>query len=139
MPLITTVEYPAIRAALDTSFSADELPDSLIELDQFVGRAEREVVRRYPTALSEADDDVLVHLRLAVINFAASFIAPSLPDYTERRTDDRWVQERARDWLTVADRLYGLAVGEIELAEGEESDEQPVPIFFTAIAPRGRP
>jgi len=77
VPILTSADYPAIRAALHTSITDTILPDATIALDIYQGAAEAEIVRRDPDALTRTDDE-LTHIENAAVLLTAAFLAPAV-------------------------------------------------------------
>lgn len=69
MPItLNATDYEEIRKNIDGQLNITSVPDTMIELDSFRGRAQRWVV-------SQTDSDG-EHARLAAIYFCASLLAP---------------------------------------------------------------
>jgi len=71
MALITSSEYPAIRAAIDVKLNENDLRNEMIALDIYSGAAHRDVIARYAEAESETGDD-LQRMKNAAIYFCAA-------------------------------------------------------------------
>jgi len=130
MSIISSDDFDSVRAALDTSLEADDLPDVLIALPIYAGRAELLLLERDPLAATRVGTEAL-HIRLAAIFFTASLIAPAIPAITSLKADE--VQyARTIDWYVRAGDLRALADAEIDavLNVGFEDDADR-PIAFT--------
>lgn len=110
MALLTTADYPAVRAALDTSLDDGDLPDDVIGLSIYQGRAEAFILRRDPTALDRIAADAQ-QIKHAAIFLTAGYLAPAIPaiisdDYGEHR-----MSRKPMDWI---------AQGHFLIEQGEE-------------------
>lgn len=137
--LLTVDDYPAIRAALDTSLDATALPNKVIDEDIYAGAAWADVVERYPGADTETDTAVLTRLRRAAIYFAAARLAPAVVRITSLSVSVQGVNysKPVFDPEKRAAELRALADAELDavLTPGELSR----PTFFTvASGQRGR-
>jgi hypothetical protein len=133
MAILTTAEYPAIRAAIDVSLTSKQLPDTIIGLDIYKGRAESEVIRVYSTAETETDPEKISHITNAAVLIAASLLVKSVPFLT-RETFGNYQYQRARiDLDVLAANLRAQA--DDELAQLTSTDiTENMPTFFT-VAP----
>ena len=77
MTILSSSDYPAIRAALDVGLNAQQLPDATIAQDIFLGAAEADLLRRVPTAASMAGED-LARVKRALVWLTAAFLAHSV-------------------------------------------------------------
>jgi hypothetical protein len=97
MALLSSGDYPAIRALIDTALTSGELADAAIGYDQVIGYADRLVKAYVPLAESLTGDNLL-RAKLAARLIAASELAKSAPQitdvkigpYTEGRQDVDW-------------------------------------------------
>lgn len=135
-PLLTSADYPAIRAALDISLDATDLPDSLIDLDQFVGKGVREVLQRDSLAESRSGTELL-RARNAAIFFTAALLAPSVPAITSESEGTYRVNREAWDGQRRQRELRALADDELNayLTPGARS---PARVTLLRAAPGGR-
>lgn len=137
--LIAIGDYAAVRAALDVSLTATELPDDVIEQPVFVDAAIAEIVDRYEDAESEIDEDKLARLRRAAIYLTAARLAPAVVRITSinMQLGDMSYTRQTFDPEKRAAELRGLA--EIELVEviEPEADDYARPTMFVR-APGGR-
>lgn len=139
--LITSADYPAVRAALDVSLSESELPDGVISQGIYAGAARSEVLERVPTAESETDVDTIERLSRAVIYLTAARLAPAVVRITSISitSGDRNYSRQTFDPTERAAQLRAMA--EQELSEVEEPDEETParpPMFALASGQRGR-
>lgn len=133
MALLTTADYPAIRAALDVSLTARDLPDSVIGLAIYVGAAEAEVLVRDPLAASRTGAEQQ-HLVNAAVFLTAALLAPALPDLTSEHFAE-YSYNRNVDWLARAADLRRRF--EAELAAVLAPDDAATynrPTMFTAAS-----
>lgn len=117
MTLLTSADYPAIRAALDTSLDATLLPDAIIALPTFLGAAELEVAQRDPAAGTRTGDD-LARVKLAVVYLCAANLAPSVPRLTSSDAGDSRFTLAVADWEALAQILRGRADEQLRIVLG---------------------
>ncbi len=141
MTLLTVLDNPAIRAVIDLSLTAADVPDATIALDAFQGQGEARVLARFPDAASLTGDDA-VQIRTAAICFVAALVAESLPrvltEFVGRRSYGATKAAATADMLSIAAGLRGR--GEAALAS---IVSEPVPrvrpiSFSIARGGRGR-
>lgn len=88
MAILTTAEYPAIRAALDVSLNANDLPDSVIGQSVFLDAAEAELLARVPDAATKTGSD-LARVKRALIWLTAAYLAGSVVRVTSMTVQTR--------------------------------------------------
>lgn len=141
MPILTSADWPAVRAVLDTSLDATTLPSATIEMAPFEPAAEIEAKARDPLWATRTGDD-LTRLKNATVYLTAARIAPSLPAITRAELGGDFSFSRATvDWATRATDLLALAGTEFDayLAADSTVGADDMPIFFTvASGSRGR-
>lgn len=137
MALLTTADYPAIRAALDVSLTARDLPDSVIGLAIYVGAAEAEVLVRDPVAASRIGAEKQ-HLVNAAVFLTAAYLAPALPALTKERFAE-YSYEQEVDWLARAADLRRRFEAELAavLAPNDAATYSRPTMFTTAAGTRG--
>lgn len=141
MPILTSDDYGAIRAAIDTSLDATVLPNSIIGLSIYVGAAELEVVARDSQAASRTGD-AATHIKNAAIYLTAARLAPAVPQISGETTVGRHTY--TRKFQDVDEQIANLrAMAESELAAASDSTVSPatpqVPTFFgRACGGRGK-
>ena len=108
MSLLTSADYPAVRAALDVHLDSTLLPDSIIALNIYQGAAEMEVKRRDPLAETRTGDDA-TRVRLAAIYLCAAALAPAIPRLVSQTLDGHTVTVDGATWRDLAARLTALA------------------------------
>ena len=133
--LINSSRYDEIRAALDLSLDKNNLPDTLIEKDLFLGQADRWVKARVvnPTTNPAAHN--------AEIYYCAYLLFDSLPQIVSEKAGTGEGYTRKATQLTKAD-LLARAEEQIQLAqpnvdETDESSDMPT-MFTLACGRRGR-
>ena len=134
--LLTVADYPAIRAALDTSLDADVLPDAVIALPIYHAAAEREVLARVPTVPTE---EALEQQRLAAIYLCAARLALALPQIESETTPDNAAYRRkvvAPEAL--ATTLQGYAAVILDVLAPPSPPPAPVSLISFALAGPGR-
>jgi hypothetical protein len=138
MALIEVADFPAVRAALDTTLTADELPDSTINLPLYAGEADLTVRTLVPTWEDMVSVDQLARLKSAAIYFCAALLAPAVPRFNKESvgggdhsysTDNPSAQE-------MATLLRARAMGQLTALTPTENTPR-VPVLFT-VAPGGR-
>lgn len=140
MAILSAADYPAIRAALDVSLNAQQLPDATIGQDIFVGAAEAELLRRVPDAASKTGDD-LRRVKRALVWLTAALLAPSVVRITSLsvQTRDLSYSRQTFDPDEKAAELRSRAESEIAmlLTPGEATPSLPT-VFTVAAGYRGR-
>lgn len=135
MALFTATEYPQVRALLDTTLKAEQLPDEIIALDAFHGAAERDVLERVPDAASRAGMQLqrLIH---AALLLCAANVAPALPRLLRDRFADQEIQLAPVDMAARATALQQEAYDEIAAVLAVDGTEEVVeiPMLFVAAA-----
>jgi len=137
--LLTTTEYPAIRAAIDTSLDTTVLPDSIIALDIYAGAARRDVLLLDATAESRTGDE-FQHARNAAIYFCAARLIGALPQISrETSFDGSGYQRQAIDTTARAAELRGQASAALDayLDSGDAASDRPI-TFAAGCGQRGR-
>ena len=138
MPLLSTGDYPSIRAAIDVSLDSTMLPDSIIVLDMYAGSGVRDVLRLDPLAASRTGD-ALQHAQTAAILFVAARLLGALPQITLERFPDHEYRREAVDLGARAAELRNRAEVEIDayLDPGDVTSDRPTK-FAVASGRRGR-
>lgn len=138
MPLLTSTDYPSIRAAIDISLTATDLPDATIALDIFIGAAMREVLSRDPEAESRTGDD-LARVKAAAVYLTAARLIVTLPQILRETDLDTTYQRQAVDVAARAAELRALAEAELnEVLEPDDATADRPTMFDTAHGYRGR-
>lgn len=88
MSILSAADYPAIRAALDTSLDTSALPDQTIALDIYQGAAEREVKERDPDWAARTGTDAL-RLRAAAVFLTAARLTSAVIRVTSVNVQSR--------------------------------------------------
>lgn len=137
MPIITSTDYPVVRAALDTSFDITDLPDAVIGLRIYHAAAEREVKKRIPNAETLTGDS-LERVKDATIYLIAARLAPSVPRILAETMDDGYQYQRAnqQDWAKLAAELRRLA--DAEITEALQLTAPNLAHFKRGLGGRGR-
>jgi hypothetical protein len=137
-PLLTSANYPAIRAAIDITLDTTSLPDAIIALDTFIGAGMRDVLLLDPLAESRAGTD-LQHAQTAAILFTAARLVPALPQIVKEAFPDHSYERSRVDSAARAAELRQLAAAEIDayLDPSNAVSERPTR-FAVASGRRGR-
>jgi hypothetical protein len=137
-PLLTSADYPAIRAMIDITLDSTTLPDAIIALDAYLGAGMREVLALDSTAETRTGDE-LQHAKTAAILFTAARLVGALPQLTREAFGNHSYDRKAIDVAARAAELRGLASAELDayLDPGATTSDRPT--FFTvATGRRGR-
>ena len=118
MTLLTTGDYPAIRAALRVGLDDVTLPDTTIGMVQYQGAAEAELLRRDPVAASRTGAAGL-RIKSAAILLTASYLAPSMPlPESETVEGGRYSSKLDTQRVALSEILRARAFAELALAQG---------------------
>lgn len=134
-PLLSSAQYPAIRAAIDVKLAATDLPDAVIALDIYKGAAIQDVLARDPSAESRTGD-AEVHVTSAGIYFCAARLCPAVVRVTSLSVSTRDLNY-SRQTFDPEQRAAELrALADTELARVlEPSEDTPSrPTMFTIAA-----
>lgn len=138
MALLTSANWPEVRAALDVSLTARQLPDEMIGYDLYSGRAMRRVLEQVPMAESQTGD-ALKRCKNAAIFYTAAYLAPAIPNIT-RKSIGSGDTEVAYDidWEARATILLAAAAAELAavLTPSEATPAMPR-VFAVASGTRG--
>jgi len=120
---LSSTEYPAVRAALDTELNDTTLPDATIALDIYEGAANQDVLDLDPSAASRTGTDGERVLR-AAIYFCAARLAPVVVRLTSLSitTRDLAYAKAVFDPDEMAERLRKLAHDEMDEVLGTDTD-----------------
>jgi hypothetical protein len=80
--ILTTAEYPEIRAVISLDVDQKALPNDVIALDPYQGEAERWAVRLDPQAATRTGA-TLRQLKTAIVFKIASFVVKAMPQLIE--------------------------------------------------------
>jgi hypothetical protein len=91
MALVTSADWPEVRALLDAQLTPNDLKDAVIAADAHAGRAQREVLGRITNAqaLVDADGDDGKRVKLAVKCLIAASLAPVVVRLTSVQVSGR--------------------------------------------------
>ena len=140
MAILTSLDYPAVRAALDVNLNAQSLPDATITQDIFLGAAESDVLRRVPEAESLTGDD-LARVKRAAVWLAAAYLAHSVVRITSMSVQTRDLSysrqtfdpdEKAAELRARAEREFGMLLAPTAVTPGRPT------MFTLAAGRRGR-
>ena len=137
-PLLTSANYPAIRAMIDITLDTISVPDAIIALDAYVGAGMRDVLALDPLAESRTGDD-LQHAQTAAVLFTAARLVPALPMIVKETFPDHSYERNKVDSAARAAELRNLAAAEIDayLDVGDVISDRPTR-FAVASGRRGR-
>ena len=133
MPLLTPADWGAVRASIDVSLTATELPDATIALPIYVDAAEAEVVALDPLALTyTAGTANNVSVRNAAIFLTAARLAYVVPVLKRETMTDGYSYERAIvEPAALEKRLRTLALAAVDAVLASSSSSSTIPTFFT--------
>jgi hypothetical protein len=138
--ILTSAEYPAIRAALDTELNTTNLPDSIIALDIYSNAADQDVLQLDPLAASRTGE-AANRVKRAAIYFCAARLCPAIVRITSLsvQTRDLNYSRPVFDPAERAAELRAMAQAEINeiLTPTEAAAERPT-MFAVASGTRGR-
>jgi hypothetical protein len=138
VPLLSSSDYAAIRAAIEIGLDSTTLPDSVIALDLYSGAGQRDVLALDPLAESRTGDE-LQHAQTAAILFTAARVVGALPVLTREKELEYEYQRQAVDSLKRAAELRALAEDEIDAyLDPEQTDTGRPTVFAVARGRRGR-
>lgn len=137
MAFIISTTYPQIRAALGAFVDTETLPDSMIALDIYAGRAD-DWVRASDPAWASRTGDALQRLVRAAILYCAALLAPAMPAISTERFGDYQYSAQV-DWERRATDLMGEAAQALATVVGTMRESYAASTFFTkASGGRGR-
>lgn len=138
---LTAAEYPAVRAAIDVSLDASNLPDAVIALPMYADDAERWVVEQNPLAPTyTAGSDEFLKTQVAAIYACAALILPAVPNLTSESFSqaERYTREaidvtamQATLWARARSAIRGVLV-----VEPDTTIRPPVRFLFTTAKGR---
>lgn len=137
---LTPAEFPSIRAAIDVSLDASNLPDDVIGLPMYRQDAERWVVAMNPLAAAyELGSEPYLKTQVAAIYACAALVLPSVPQLTGESygTAFRYTRKEV-DPAALQQSLWDRARGAIRAALGEEALEVRAPARFIFTRAKGR-
>lgn len=136
--VLTSVSFPAIRAAIDVSIDSVMLPDSIISLDIYQGRAESELGQLDPD-YAERDGDDEIRVKRALVYLTAALLCKVVPQITRETIATLSTQRAQVDWNERASELRAMANDEVALYVSEDARTVNIPtLFTTAPGYRGR-
>jgi hypothetical protein len=141
MSIITSADYPEVRAALDTELNVQVLPDAIIAQSIYHGAAEQDVLDLDPNAESRTDETEIAREKRACIYFCAARLAAAIIRITSISVQARDISysKPTFDPEQRAAELKAMAEEEIAaiLTPSETSPQRPT-MFAVASGYRGR-
>ena len=138
MPILTSANYPAVRAAIDISLNPSVVPDATLDLPIYRDAAEAEITDRLGTT---AYDDLTAPQQAAVtraaIYLCAALLMPAVPQLLDKQLGDARVRRKDFDVVATVQRLRDLAADELAFVPGDTAPPSAIPTMFT-LAPGGR-
>ncbi len=112
--IITSTEYPQVRAAIDVTLTSTVLPDAVIALDIYEEAAEIFVADLVPGWEALTGDDA-IRVKNAVVYTLAALLLPAVPQFVSERSADGQAYARPVPNLTArVAELRARAAVEIE-------------------------
>lgn len=143
--ILTSEEYPAILAALDSRLTGGlnkgEVPDKILDQTIYAPAAIQDVLKRHPTAAAELIETKQAHITRAAIYFCAARLAPAVVRITSLtvQTRDLAFSREVFDPTKRAAELREMAEEELaEILEPEEETPNRPRTFTVAHGYRGR-
>jgi hypothetical protein len=137
MPILSNLDYPDVRGALDSDLSEKDLPDAFINRKIFAPAADQDVLDRDPDAETRTGADG-ERIKRAAIYFCAARLAPTVVRLTSLnvQTRDMSYQKPVFDPDERAAQLRNMA--EEELAEVLSVEPARPEFFSVARGTRGK-
>jgi hypothetical protein len=139
--ILTTTDYPAVLAALDTKLTSGDIPDTMLDRTIYKAAAIQDVVGIYPTAASNAVAVEQVKITRAAIYFCAARLAPAAVRITSLNvsTRDMSYSRQTYDPAERAAELRALATAELAdiVTPADETPNMPT-MFALATGRRGK-
>ncbi len=144
MALLTSSDYPEIRALIDAQLTANDLRDSVIGADVHLGQSEREIVARVSNAqaLVDAEGQDGDRVKYAAKCLTAASLVPVAVRLTSLTVQarDMAYSRQAFDPVKRAAELRAMAEATIDqlLADSDRKVVSPPSMFRRAAAGRGQ-
>ena len=135
--LLTVQTYPSIRAALGVLVDSNLLPDSIIQLDLYAGRAQTWLEGKDPLWAARTGAD-RTHLVNAVVLRCAGLLASVMPALTaEAFAGEYNYSQTPVDWTARAAALMADAEDEAQAVITSEADAvtATMPTMFSSAKP----
>lgn len=135
--LLTVQTYPSIRAALGVLVDSSLLPDNIIQLDLYAGRAQSWLESKDPLWATRTGDD-RKHLVNAVVLRCAGLLANVMPTLTSEAFADKYnYSAQPVDWAARSAALMADADAEVQLviAAEEGAAIATMPTMFSSAKP----
>ncbi len=134
MAILTSADWPSVRAAIDTQVDDNMLLDSVIALNIYSGAADQDVLKLDPDAESRTGEDANRVTRAAVFYCAARLIPVVLRILSlSTITRDLRFTRSVPDIEKRANELRGMAVEEINEVLTPGAEAASMPRMFTKV------
>ena len=134
MAILSNSDYSEIRSAIDVALDDDDLSDTVIGYNIYVGTADLEVKDRITDAESKTGDD-LTHVKAATVLITAALLSPSVPQLVSTKAgEDFQFQYDKRDWVKHAAELRQRAEGHIQAVLAPTGDAPQRPTMFARVS-----
>lgn len=132
--LLTGADFEACRAAIDAAIHDGILSDSLMQLDQYKGEAEREVLSLYPNAATAVEGSAeFQRARTAAIYLWAARLCPVTPQIESETSLGRSYKRTGVDYAIRAQQLRGEALDILDQLAESDGSTPPRRFDITAI------
>lgn len=134
---VPTEDYPQIRAAIDLTLDETNIPDTMIEYDIYLARAEEEVTSQDPlwaTHMLDATNNL--HMKRAAIFYCARLLIMAVPMMEMEYFGEYRYHRDVTDWKTIAGNLGALGDSELAYVLDSGALTMNLPTMFTAAAGR---
>lgn len=135
-PLLGAADYPEVRAALDTSLTAELLPDAILALPIYVPAGIADVLAIDPGAEARTGADGAAVHRAAVC-FSAARLAVAAPAIQSEAFGDVTYDRGTVDYAARAATLRAIATAAIGAVAAVAGVGASAPLLV--VAPAGRP
>jgi hypothetical protein len=135
MAIITSADYPEVRAAIDTELNDKNLPDSTISKSIYHDKAEQDVIDKDPDAASRTGTDG-ERIKRAVIYYCAAYLVPVVVRLISLSVQARDISYSRPAWDPDerAEELRTLGDLEIEMVLHPEEDDPLRPTMFAVAS-----
>ena len=110
---ITSSDYNEIRARISVYIDDEMLPDSIISMDTFIGKAEDDVVARLDSDIT-LTSVLRAKVKRACILRAAAELTQAVPRTKSTGADSIRIDYESTDWMSLRDALMAKSDEEID-------------------------
>lgn len=135
--ILTSDDYDMVRAAIEVTLDADDLPDHVIAMDIYLGQAELDIKSKVENWSSLVGDE-LVRLRNATVYQTALLLVDAVRLPLSKKVDDVTFRWSDRDDDELKNKLRGRVDDELDELLDPAYSEANLLIFDIASGQRGR-